>query len=127
MVVMGKGWRPRAATRSDAGMVTAELAVAIPALVAVVVALAWMLSLGAGQAMVHQAAREGARAAARGESTAEVRRIVGEALPGAQAQVGGSAEMVVVTVRSTRRPPARFLAPLGRTLTASASAWREQA
>lgn len=127
MDAMGKGGRRRAAPRSDSGMVTAELAVAIPALVAVVVALAWMLSLGAGQAMTMQAARDGARAAARGESVAGVRRIVADVVPGAQVHVARSGASVVVTVRSTRRPPVRFLAPLGRTLTASASAWREQA
>jgi Flp pilus assembly protein TadG len=119
------GWRLRAATRSESGMVTAEMALAIPALVAVVVALAWLLSLGATQGLVAQAAREGARAAARGESAASVRAAAQLVAPEAAVTVRRSGRTVSVTAAVTRTPPIRFLRPLRREVRASATSWRE--
>lgn len=119
------GWRLRAATRSESGMVTAEMALAIPALVAVVVALAWLLSLGATQGQVAQAAREGARAAARGESAASVRATAQVVAPEAAVTVRRSGRTVSVTAAVTRTPPIRLLRPLRREVRASATSWRE--
>ncbi len=119
------GWRLRAATRSESGMVTAEMALAIPALMAVVVALAWLLSLGATQGLVAQAAREGARAAARGESAASVRAAAQLVAPEAAVTVRRSGRTVSVTAAVTRTPPIRFLRPLRREVRASATSWRE--
>ncbi len=119
------GWRLQAATRSDSGMVTAELALAIPALVSVVLALAWLLSLGVTQGVVAQAAREGARAAARGESTGVVREAARQVAPEAAVQVRRSGGRVWVTASVTRNPPIRFLRPLRREVRASATSWRE--
>ena len=48
-------------------MVTAETATVLPALVAVVIGLAWLLSLGVAQVRLVDAARETARALAREE------------------------------------------------------------
>jgi Flp pilus assembly protein TadG len=53
--------------RSDRGAVTAELALALPTLLAVTTALVWLLSVGAAQVRTVDAAREAARAAARGD------------------------------------------------------------
>lgn len=119
------GWRLRAATRSECGMVTAELALAIPALVAVVVALAWLLSLGVTQGLVAQAAREGARAAARGESASVVREAARQVAPDATVTVRRSGRTVSVTAAVTRTPPIRFLHPLRREVRAAATSWRE--
>jgi hypothetical protein len=107
-------------------MVTAELAVAVPAMVLVVLALTWGLGLGASQALLGQAAREGARAAARGEGTAEVTRVVHRLVGDASVAVRSSGGRVRVVVRVNRVPGPRVLRPLGRELRASATAWWEQ-
>ena len=59
----GRGMR-----RDERGAVTAETAVALPVLVMLGVALAWLVGLGVGQVRVVDAARETARAVARGET-----------------------------------------------------------
>ncbi|GAA1477817.1 hypothetical protein GCM10009623_22630 [Nocardioides aestuarii] len=65
--------RPRRPERPDQrGAVTAELALGIPLLLAVVVALVWLLAVGAGQVRVVDAAREAARSLARGDDQAVV-------------------------------------------------------
>ena len=57
--------------RDQRGAATAELAMALPLLVAVTVGLVWLQAVGAAQLRVVDAAREAARAAARGDSTHE--------------------------------------------------------
>lgn len=64
--VTGGGWRHRDAR----GAVTAELALVLPLLVAVTTGLAWLLAVGADQLRAVDAARETARALARGDSSA---------------------------------------------------------
>lgn len=56
--------------RRDRGAATAELVAVLPVLVAVVLAMVWLLSLGAAQVRVVDAAREAARAVARGDDPA---------------------------------------------------------
>ena len=107
-------------------MVTAELAMAIPALVAAVVSLAWLLSLGVTQGVVVHAAREGARAAARGESSAQVRGVVQGLVPGAHVGVRRSGGTVVVSAAVRREPPMGLLRPLAREVRASATSWVER-
>jgi Flp pilus assembly protein TadG len=51
----------------ERGAATAELAMALPLLVAVTVGLVWLLGVGAAQLRVVDAARETARASARGD------------------------------------------------------------
>lgn len=88
----------RTARRRDRGQATVELAVALPAVVALLVLL-----LAAGSAVVTQvrvadAARAGARAVIAGESAGEVTRVV-RTLAGDGADVGvGGGELVEVTV-----------------------------
>ena len=53
----------------ERGAVTAELALGLPLLVAVTLGLVWLLGLGAAQLRMVDAARETARAAARGDTT----------------------------------------------------------
>jgi Flp pilus assembly protein TadG len=54
-------------SRGERGAVTAELALGLPLLLAVTVGLVWLLAVGAGQVRVVDAAREAARALARGD------------------------------------------------------------
>lgn len=56
--------------REQRGAVTAETAVVIPILLVLVAALAWLVALGVTQARVVDAARETARALARGDAAA---------------------------------------------------------
>jgi Flp pilus assembly protein TadG len=57
--------------QGERGAVTAELALTLPMLVAVTIGLCWLLAVGAAQVRVVDAARETARAVARGDSTGE--------------------------------------------------------
>ncbi len=80
-------------------MVTAELAVAIPALVSVLALALTGISLGISQVVVVDAARIGARAAARGESVEQVVATVHQTAPSAGVVVTTEGEWVRVTVR----------------------------
>ncbi|RSN70161.1 TadE family type IV pilus minor pilin [Actinomadura sp. WAC 06369] len=62
-------------------MATAEIAVALPALVLVTAIVLWAMAAVSTQLACNDAARTGARAAARGESLAAVRALVTEAVP----------------------------------------------
>lgn len=85
--------------RRDGGMATAELAVVLPTLVLVIAAGLTMVSVVLAQLRCVDAAREAARAAARGESPEVVRSAAVRAAPtGAKVDVGGSREEVRVTV-----------------------------
>lgn len=107
--------------RGDSGMVTAELATALPVLV--LLAFVGVAAVGVGQARVRcaDAAREAARAIARGDPAA--------AFGLAQAAAGGGATMgsaqsaggdTVVTVRLSLRPVG-WLPPVWVTETAVAA------
>jgi hypothetical protein len=113
------GRRPR-----ETGTVTAELAVALPG----VVLLAVLLAL-TGQAVIAQvrcadAARAGARLAARGEPTSAVLAEAGRrAPPGARTQVSaGAAEVTVVVSYRLAVPAGRWVTWAAVPLGASASA-----
>lgn len=56
--------------RTERGAVTAELALGLPVLIAVTTGLVWLLSVGAAQVRTVDAARETARAVARGDDPA---------------------------------------------------------
>lgn len=57
--------------RTERGAATAELAMALPLLIAVTIGLVWLLAVGAAQVRAVDAARETARAVARGDSIGE--------------------------------------------------------
>jgi len=106
----GPGARPGHGPR-DAGAVTVEAALSLLAMVGVVGALVWGMSLVGAQLTVAEASRAAARAAARGEGYAlvadEARRLV----PGAAVDVrdvGGRVEVEVVGTVSPPGPFARF-------------------
>ena len=88
--------------RDERGAVTAETAMVLPLLLALTVGLVWLLALGTAQVRTVDAARETARALARGDSEGEavaVGRVV--APEGAVLVVSGSGDRV--TVRATAR------------------------
>src|SRR3954468_814002 len=110
--------------RREAGMVTAETAVVLPVLLLVLAgAVAAVTVIGAELRCV-DAAREGARAAARGEELAAVIALAGRAAPaGARTTVSGSGADVRVRV-SAAVPPLGPL-PLRIEVSAEAVAVRE--
>lgn len=86
-------------SRGDRGAVTAELALTLPLLLAVTTGLVWLLAVGAAQVRTVDAAREVARAVARGDTESEaVARGARVASDGASVTVsrsGGHVEVVV--------------------------------
>ena len=88
-----------AARRQDSGMATAELAVALPALVLLVAAGMTAVSVLTAQLRCVDAAREAARAAARGEGAAVVRSLAERSGPaGSDIEVTSGGQEVEVTV-----------------------------
>lgn len=115
----GHSGSPRAGRGADGGYVTAETAMVIPVLVVLTGTLIWGLMAAAAQIRCVDAARAGARAAARSETPAVVREVARRAAPGgARVTVVRDGDMVRVRV-TVPRP--RF--PL--TLTAEAAALDE--
>lgn len=86
-------------------MVSAEVALALPALVIVVAALVTVIVAVTAQLRCVAAAREGARAAARGESAAVVQQVAARAAPdGANVNVATNGADVTVEVRAVVHP-----------------------
>ncbi|MFJ3904534.1 TadE family type IV pilus minor pilin [Streptomyces sp. NPDC090025] len=108
--------------RSDRGSVTAEAAVALPALVLFTAVLLWGLAAAAAQIRCVDAARAGARAAARSEPVADAEAVARAAAPpGATVAVVRDGELWRVTVRAAAPGPGG----LGLTLRAGAAALAE--
>lgn len=108
-------------------MVTAELAFALPLLVLVTSALLWALGLGVAQAQLIHASREGARAAARGESVSGIEAAVRLAVPAAVVTVSRTPSgLVSVSAEVDREPSPRLLRPLGAHLRATSTTAPEQ-
>jgi Flp pilus assembly protein TadG len=85
--------------RHERGAVTAELALGIPLLLAVVAALVWLLAVGAGQVRVVDAAREAARSLARGDdraaAVARAEQVAGEGARVSVTSAGGDVRVLV--------------------------------
>ncbi|MFB4423527.1 TadE family type IV pilus minor pilin [Streptomyces sp. QL37] len=112
-------WRDR---RGDRGAVTAEAAMALPVLVCFVLALVWALVAASDQIRCVDAARAGARAAARSEPEDSVRSAAQEAAPGrARVAVERTGGLWRVRVEAPTPGPG----PLGVTLSAEAVALAE--
>lgn len=115
------GAHGRAGVR-DRGAVTAELALALPAVLLVVAALLVTVGAAAAQLRCAEAARTGARLAAAGETDAAVvaaaRRVAGDV----EVSVAHTAPWVEVVV-TTSADGGWLSGPLR--VTASATAWRE--
>lgn len=105
-------------------MVTAETAVVLPVLLLVLAAAVAAVTVLGAQLRCVDAAREGARAAARGEPDSTVSRLAGRLAPdGAVIAVTGDADEVTVTV-TVRLAPLEPL-PVAATLSGTAVAVRE--
>ncbi|NLU75540.1 hypothetical protein HCC61_23235 [Streptomyces sp. HNM0575] len=108
---------------SDDGYVTAETAVVIPALVLLFGMLLWGVMAAAAHIQCVDAARAGARAAARGEKEQGVRSAVRSAAPhGATAKTVRDGRLVRVHVRARTVGPG----PLALGLNAEAVAMAEE-
>jgi Flp pilus assembly protein TadG len=93
--------------RGEAGMVTAETAVVLPVLLLVLAAAVAAVTVVGAQLRCVDAAREGARAAARGEDLATVRALVLRAAP------DGVTVSVTQTGEDVRVGVSGRIAPLG--------------
>jgi len=106
---------------SDRGQATAELALGLPTLGAVVLLALWLLAAAGEQARAQEAARIGARAAARGDDDGRVAAWTRLAAPaGATVTISRKADEVLVTVQATLAATGSFLPPAR--ITASAVA-----
>lgn len=120
-------WMPRRRVvdlrlRRDRGSVTAETAVALPALVLVLTAAVWAVTIVGAQLRCVDAARAGARAAARGEVAEGVREAVLRLAPeGATVTIRVGADTTRVEVVATVRPPFRTPLPPARLRAAAVS------
>jgi Flp pilus assembly protein TadG len=114
--------------RRDRGAATAELALAIPLLVALTAGLVWMLALGAAQVRVVDASREAARAVARGDDVAAAEAVATRIAPdGASVVIEVGGGQVVVTTSARVSGPSGLLAALpGVSVTAEAVALVEE-
>jgi TadE-like protein len=114
----------RSGPGKDRGAVTAEFAVALPAVLLLLAMLLAGAAAGVTQLRIEEAARAGARALARGEGSTAVagiaRRLAGDS---ATASVSAQGEWMEVTV--TGRVGGPFGAVIPWTLTARASARTE--
>ncbi|MGL5824175.1 MAG: TadE family type IV pilus minor pilin [Nocardioides sp.] len=90
----------------DRGAVTAETVLALPILLAVTVGLIWLLAVGAGQIRTIDAARETARALARGDQPSDAMALGVRVAPvGARLRVSHSVTQVRVVATSRIEGP----------------------
>ncbi|WP_016906404.1 TadE family type IV pilus minor pilin [Streptomyces xiaopingdaonensis] len=93
---------------------TAEAALVLPALVIVAAVLLWGLMAAAAQIRCVDAARAGARAAARGEADDGVRKAVRTAAPaGAVVETAREGELLRVRVKAKSAGPGPLAVELG--------------
>jgi hypothetical protein len=91
---------------SDRGSVTAETAVVLPALAAVLALSLWAVAAVTTQLQCVDAARVAARAVARGETAEMSRAVAARAAPeGASISIRRSGDLVEVEVRSVAKLP----------------------
>ncbi|NWF27111.1 pilus assembly protein [Streptomyces sp. PKU-EA00015] len=108
--------------RGDRGSVTAEAAVAVPALVLFAMALVWALMAASAQIQCVDAARAGARAAARSEPRAAALAAARSAAPsGARVTLSRAGDLWRVRVQADTPGPGA----LALTLSAEAAALAE--
>lgn len=100
----------------DGGFATAELAVALPVLMLLFALLLWGIAAITAQLRCVDAARVGARAAARGEGDIRSVALARAAAPvGARVRVLRSAQRVVVEVVTRIGPPTAWRSRFGAT------------
>lgn len=99
----------RRSVTGDVGTATVEIAVALPALVLLTVLLLWGLTAAHARLACADAARAGARAAARGEPSEAVRAAVAAAVP-AGARITVRRDATTTKVEVVARVPAPAMA-----------------
>ena len=116
------------ARRGQRGAVTAELALALPTLLAVTAGLTWLLAVAVGQVRTVDAARETARALARGDDQAAALAVGDRVAPdGVRISVSRGDGRVVVTARGRMAGPGGLFGALpGADLEAEAVAVLEE-
>ncbi len=82
---------------AEEGVITAEFAVALPAVTVVLALCLGAASTGVAQLKVEESARTAARAAARGDSEAQIRSAVSRIDPAQSVQISVSPDDVAVT------------------------------
>ena len=102
----GSATKPRSKL-ADRGAVTAELAITLPVLLSLLLLGIWAIGLVVLNIQCIDAARDVARAVARGESPEEAKAIGQRAAPGSAITIirDGSDIRVTVTATPTRNPP----------------------
>ena len=104
---------PRTDSAGESGMVTAEAALVLPIVAAFCLALVWLVSVGIAQVQVVDAARDAARALARGEDQDAAARAAGRTAPaGSDVAFDESADVVTVRVSVQATAPRWALVPL---------------
>jgi hypothetical protein len=106
----------RASRRTEEGAATAELAMTLPLLIGVTIGLVWLLAIGAAQVRAVDAARETARAVARGDAAgAAVARGELVAPPGSRVTVRDDGDEVTAVVAGrVAGPGGMFHVPFAR-------------
>ena len=109
--------------RAERGAATAELAIVLPLLLAVTAGLVWLQAVGAAQVRTVDAARETARAVARGDPVTDaVRRGQRVAPPGSTVTVLGDGDQVTAVVVGRVEAPGGLFRLPGATVSADAVA-----
>mgnify|MGYP001814981067 CR=1 FL=1 len=106
--------------RDDAGMVTLEIALAIPVLLAVTLAFVHLTNVVRLEAMAQDAARAAARELARGVDRREASRVAQRILPAATVNSSVSGAEARVTVTKVVTGPAPLLDRLKHRVSARA-------
>ncbi|MCT2589916.1 pilus assembly protein [Streptomyces sp. N2-109] len=112
----------------DRGQVTAETAVVVPSLLLLLGMLLWGLMSASALIQCVDAARAGARAAARGESREAVVRAARSAAPGgAVVELSREGALIRVRVRAESAGPGPLTVPLRAVAVAMAEPTEEEA
>jgi Flp pilus assembly protein TadG len=101
----------RFSRHEERGMVTAELAACLPVLVVVLAVAVSAVSVAGVRVRAQDAAREAARAAARGDP-GQARQLPQQAAPGVVVDITNSGEEIVAVARITVHPLASWLPAL---------------
>ena len=104
------------ARSGDGGSVTAEFAIVVPAVIAVLALVLGGIALGRDALSYATAANQAARALARGQNPDEVRQNITTQVPGALVEIADDVGEVCVTVRAASASGARawFASPAAR-------------
>lgn len=107
---------------AEEGVITAEFAVALPAVTVVLAICLGAASTGVAQLKVEDSARTAARAAARGDSEAQIRSVVSRIDPAQSVQISVSPDAVAADAGRAREVHVRVSRPAPGVI-GSATGW----